>query len=174
MIYNRCTVVKNEGIINLFFIHCTQDMKNGTAWLPNFPWFNIKFQAGKKVVLHCGSFIFFQSYWTPQIFCIFLLVLSILAIYTFLYLKCPEIADFGILKSKFYPGANGDLIVVSNLHRIHGRIVINACLKYRKEMFIGVGDIYPDGQHFQIFCQFEQTKMAISRPFWIGSWRHFT
>ena len=22
-----------------------------------------------------------------------------------------------------------------------------------------------DGQHFQIFCQFEQTKMAISRPF---------
>ena len=30
---------------------------------------------------------------------------------------------------------------------------------------IGVVDIHPDGQNFQIFCQFEQTKMAISRPF---------
>ena len=29
---------------------------------------------------------------------------------------------------------------------------------YREEMLIGVGDIHPDGQHFQIFCQFEQTK----------------
>ena len=60
-------------------------------------------------------------------------------------------------------------------------IVVNACVNYQKqifigvgdinpvqypeEMFIGVGDINPDGQHFQIFCPFEQTKMAISRPF---------
>ena len=50
---------------------------------------------------------------------------------------------------------------------IHGRIVIYACVKYRKKIFIGVGDIHPDGQNFQIFCQFEQTKMAISQPFLI-------
>ena len=30
---------------------------------------------------------------------------------------------------------------------------------------IDIYDIFPDGQNFQIFCQFEQTKMAISRPF---------
>ena len=48
---------------------------------------------------------------------------------------------------------------------IHGRIEINACVNYRKQIFIGAGDIHPDGHHFQIFCQFEQTKMAISRPF---------
>ena len=53
------------------------------------------------------------------------------------------------------------------LHMIHGRMVVNACVEYREEMFIGVGDIHPDGQHFQIFGQFEQTKIAISRPFLI-------
>ena len=56
------------------------------------------------------------------------------------------------------------------LHRIHGKIVkpnFNACVEYQEEMFFGVGDIYPDGQDFQIFCQFEQTKMAISQPFWL-------
>ena len=32
------------------------------------------------------------------------------------------------------------------LHMIHRRIVIHACVKYRKQIFIGVGDIHPDGQ----------------------------
>ena len=44
-------------------------------------------------------------------------------------------------------------------------MVVNACVQYREEMFTGVGDINPDGQHFQIFCQIEQTKMAISHHF---------
>ena len=44
-------------------------------------------------------------------------------------------------------------------------MVVNACVQYPEEMFIDVGDINPDGQHFQIFCQFEQTKMVISWPF---------
>ena len=44
-------------------------------------------------------------------------------------------------------------------------MVVNACVQYRAEMSIDVGDINQDGQHFQIFGQFEQTKMAISRPF---------
>ena len=56
-------------------------------------------------------------------------------------------------------------MIRTKLHRIHRRIVVNACVNYRKKIFIGVGDIHPDGQHFQIFCQFEQTKMAISGPF---------
>ena len=65
---------------------------------------------------------------------------------------------------------NGDESAFMNfiwtkLHRIHGRIVVNACVENREEMFIGVGDIHPDGPNFQIFCQFEQTKMTISRPF---------
>ena len=69
-----------------------------------------------------------------------------------------------------FSNKNGDKSAVLNLirtklHRSHGRIVVNACVEYREEMFIGVGDIHPDGQHFQIFCQFEQTKIAISRPF---------
>ena len=34
-----------------------------------------------------------------------------------------------------------------------------------QKIFISVGDIHPDGQNFKIFCQFEQTKMEISRPF---------
>ena len=37
-------------------------------------------------------------------------------------------------------------LVLTKLHRIHGRIVINVCLKYRKKIFIGIGDIHPDGQ----------------------------
>ena len=41
-------------------------------------------------------------------------------------------------------------------------MVVNACVQYQEEMFIGVGDINPYGQHFQLFGQFEQTKMAIS------------
>ena len=32
------------------------------------------------------------------------------------------------------------------LHRIHKRNVVNACVKYREQIFIGVGDIHPDGQ----------------------------
>ena len=43
-----------------------------------------------------------------------------------------------------------------------------------KKIFIGVGDIYPDGQNTQIFGQFEQTKMAISRPFGILYGRNVT
>ena len=65
-------------------------------------------------------------------------------------------------------------LIRTKLHRIHQGMVINACVEYRKEIFIGVRDIHPDGQNFQIFCQFEQTKMVISRPFWIWSWRNFT
>ena len=53
------------------------------------------------------------------------------------------------------------------LHRIHKIIVVNACVEYQKEMFIGTGDFHQDRQHFQIFCQYEQTNMAISRPFLI-------
>ena len=53
----------------------------------------------------------------------------------------------------------------TKLYRIHKMIVVNACVEDQEEMFIGVGDIHPDGQHFQIFCQFEQIKMGISRPF---------
>ena len=34
----------------------------------------------------------------------------------------------------------------TKLHRIHGRIVVNACVEYLEEMYIGVGDIHPDGQ----------------------------
>ena len=37
-------------------------------------------------------------------------------------------------------------LIWTKLHRIHGRIVINACVKYRKTIFIGVEDIHPDGQ----------------------------
>ena len=36
--------------------------------------------------------------------------------------------------------------ILTTLHWIHGRIVVNACVKYRKKIFIGVGDIHPDGQ----------------------------
>ena len=32
------------------------------------------------------------------------------------------------------------------LHRILGRVVIHACVKYQKKIFIGVGDIHADGQ----------------------------
>ena len=44
------------------------------------------------------------------------------------------------------------------LHRIHGKIVVNACVEYQVEMFNGVGDIHPDGQHFQIFYIFNLSK----------------
>ena len=36
--------------------------------------------------------------------------------------------------------------ILRTLHRIHWRIVINACVKYQKKIFISVGDIHPDGQ----------------------------
>ena len=49
-------------------------------------------------------------------------------------------------------------LILATLHTKHGRIVVNACAKYRKKIFIGVGDMHPAGQHFQILCQFEQTK----------------
>ena len=53
----------------------------------------------------------------------------------------------------------------TKLQKIYGRIVVNACVEYREEMFIGARDIHADGQNFQIFCQVEQTKMVVSRPF---------
>ena len=56
-------------------------------------------------------------------------------------------------------------LILTKLHRIHGRIVVNAYVKYWKPIFINVGDIHPDGQNFEIFCQFEQTKMMRSQPF---------
>ena len=37
-------------------------------------------------------------------------------------------------------------LIRTKLHRIYGMIVINACVKYRKQIFIGVGDIHPDRQ----------------------------
>ena len=36
-------------------------------------------------------------------------------------------------------------------------IVVNACVNYQIQIFIGVGDIHPDGQHFQKNCQLKQT-----------------
>ena len=44
---------------------------------------------------------------------------------------------------------NGDKSAIKNmirtkLHRIYRRIVVNACVEYREEMFIGVGDIQTD------------------------------
>ena len=53
-------------------------------------------------------------------------------------------------------------------------MVVNACVQYPEEMYIGVGVIYSDGQHFQIFCQFEPTKMVTSRPLvnWILTTLH--
>ena len=49
-------------------------------------------------------------------------------------------------------------LILTTLHRIYGRIVVNACAKYQKHLYIGVGDMHLDGQSFKIFCQFEQTK----------------
>ena len=65
-------------------------------------------------------------------------------------------------------------LILTNLHRIHGRIVVHACVEYMEEIVIGVRDIHPDQQNYQIFCQFKKTKMAINRPFWIWSRRNFT
>ena len=64
--------------------------------------------------------------------------------------------------TQWYP-PTGKTSVVS--YKDSWGIVVNACVNYQKQIFIGVGDIQLDRQHFQIFCQFEQTKMAISWPF---------
>ena len=40
-------------------------------------------------------------------------------------------------------------LILTSLHRIHWRIVINSCVKYRKKIFIGVGDMHPDGQNWR-------------------------
>ena len=40
-------------------------------------------------------------------------------------------------------------LILTKLHKMHGRIVVNACVKYRKPIFIGVGDIYPEGQIYE-------------------------
>ena len=37
-------------------------------------------------------------------------------------------------------------LIRMKLHRIHGKIVVNACVKNKEKIFIGDGDIYPDGQ----------------------------
>ena len=43
-------------------------------------------------------------------------------------------------------------LILTTLHMIHRRIVGNACAKYRKKIFIGVGDMHLNRQHFQILC----------------------
>ena len=35
-------------------------------------------------------------------------------------------------------------LIKMKLHRIHERIVVRDCAKYRKQIFIGVGDMHPD------------------------------
>ena len=47
------------------------------------------------------------------------------------------------------PGKNS---VVSN--KDSWRDCSKKCVNYQKQIFIGVGEIHPDRQHFQIFCQF--------------------
>ena len=37
-------------------------------------------------------------------------------------------------------------MTLQNFTGCMGGMVINACVKYRKKIFIGVGDIHPDGQ----------------------------
>ena len=49
-------------------------------------------------------------------------------------------------------------LILKKLHRIHGRMVVNACVEFLEEMFIGVGDIYPDGKHFKIFLSIWANK----------------
>ena len=111
-----CEKWRNYKFIFHSLYQYTQDMKNGTAWLANFSWFIIKFQEGKKVVLHCGSFIFLRLNRTPKYFFYYFSASFQLSSQIFFSLSiCPEIADFGIWKSKFNPG---DLIVVSNLIQV--------------------------------------------------------
>ena len=61
-------------------------------------------------------------------------------------------------------------LIIMKLHKIHVRIVIMHLWSIAKNIFIGV-DVNPDWQNFRIFCQFEPTKMARSRSFWIWSWK---
>ena len=56
-------------------------------------------------------------------------------------------------------------LMMTKLHRINVRIVGDACVKHGKNLFIGVGDIHPHGQNFQIFCHFKQKKITISQEF---------
>ena len=42
-------------------------------------------------------------------------------------------------------------LILTKLHRIHRRIVVNACVYYQKQIFIGVGDIYLDRNFFKYF-----------------------
>ena len=91
----------------------------------------------------------------------------------------PDRQKFSNILS-IWANKNGDKSAIlkfdpdETIHRIYGRMLVNACVEYQEEMFIGVGDIHPDGQHFRIFYQFDQTKIGISRPFSIWSWRNFT
>ena len=56
--------------------------------------------------------------------------------------------------------------ILKLFYRIHRTIIVNECVNYQKQIFIGVvGDIHLHRQNFQIFCQFGQTKMAISQSF---------
>ena len=76
--------------------------------------------------------------------------------------------EFGVFKNFVnLSNKNGNKFAIFNLiltklDRIHGRIVVNACVKYLKRILVCVGDIHPGRQNFQIFCQFEQTKMTKS------------
>ena len=74
----------------------------------------------------------------------------------------PLLWTTSISRTQWYP-PTGKNYVVS--YKDSWGIEVNACVNYQKQIFIGVGDIHPDGQHFQIFCQFAQTQIAISRPF---------
>ena len=74
----------------------------------------------------------------------------------------PEGQIFQIF-GQFWANNNGNKSTILNLiqmklHRIHGSIAVNDCAKYWKKILIGVGDMHPDRQNFQILCQFEQTK----------------
>ena len=39
-------------------------------------------------------------------------------------------------------------LILTKLHMIYGRVVVNACVKYRKPITIGVGDIHPEETQF--------------------------
>ena len=76
---------------------------------------------------------------------------------------------------------NGDESAILNfirtkLHRIHGRIVVNAYMwRVSGRNVHWCWEIFIQTEFFfQIFCQFEQTKIAMSRPFWIWSGQNFT
>ena len=55
--------------------------------------------------------------------------------------------------TQWYPPPGKNYVVS---YKDSWEIVVNACVNYQKQIFIGVGDINPDQQHFEFFCQFKQ------------------